>query len=100
VIRVADEIKRHLCIDVRWGVCSREENEWAEVKNYKSSAETEHEWRVPVGLEIDKILRQAKRVAQGTLSPTVIAWLGQNHTSRAAVDFNREMKEPCGRWFV
>ena len=38
------------------------------------------------------------RVAQEThfSLPAVIAWLGQRHSSRATMDLNREIKEPCG----
>ena len=37
------------------------------------------------------------RVAQGThfSSPAVIARLGQGHSSRATMDLNRKIKEPC-----
>ena len=42
------------------------------------------------------------RVAQEThfSSPAVIARLGQRHSSRATMDLNREIKEPCGRLLV
>ena len=57
---------------------------------------------MPVGLEIDKIVRYAIRVAQEThfSPPAVIARSGQTHPSRATMDLNREIKEPCGGLLV
>ena len=50
VIRVADEMKRHFCLDKRQSVFSREENEWAEIKSHESSTEggvgMKRTWRI------------------------------------------------------
>ena len=62
----------------------------------------EHKLHVPVGLEIDKIVRSAVWVSRETRfsSPAVVARLGQRHSSRATMDLNREIEEPCGRLLV
>ena len=62
----------------------------------------EYKLHVPVRLEIDKIVLWAVRGGQDTHFSlhAAIARLGQRNSSRATMDLNREIKEPCGSRLV
>jgi len=64
VIGVAGEMKLHLCLEIRRNACLWEEDEWAEINNDESLTEGRAVLHVPVGLEIDKIVRLEVRIAQ------------------------------------